>query len=62
MFEEFVFEEETESQDDGKFCEYAVAISLLEWPSTKPVFMSIWAANIEDAMVCGEVLSAVYFA
>jgi hypothetical protein len=45
--------------DERPFVEFAVAVSTLERFS-EPVVLIVWAQNIEDAINCGEVLSAIY--
>lgn len=44
---------------DRPFVEFVVAIKTMS-KSTSPVVLSIWAEDLEAALDCGEVLSAIY--
>jgi hypothetical protein len=48
-----------DSENQTIFSEFAVSISTLERFS-EPVILIVWAKDIEDAIDCGEVLSAIY--
>lgn len=61
MFDDFLFEGETETDGGFGFGQYRVSLSIVRWPNEEPVLLTVWAADIEAAMDCGEVLSAVYF-
>lgn len=41
-----------------KFEEYKVVVS--KYSGGTPVVLFIWAKSLEDAMTCGEILSAIY--
>lgn len=41
--------------------EFIVSMNLVDRPNTPKVMLYVFARNYEDALTCGEVLSAVYF-
>jgi hypothetical protein len=51
-----------ENENEGSFSEYAVVIKSIEGKQREDVFLTVWAAGFEEALTCGEILSAVYCA
>jgi hypothetical protein len=48
-------------EDDGlTFHEFSVMITKADNLIDEPVILTVWAAGLEEAMDCGEILSAVY--
>ena len=42
------------------FSEFSVMIAKADNLVDKPVILTVWAASLEEAMDCGEILSGVY--
>lgn len=64
MFEDFfdaIFDIHDETSD-GSFHEFEVSMYTVDTRDMKVVDLTIWAAGFEEALTCGEVLSAVYLA
>jgi hypothetical protein len=40
--------------------EYVVSMYLVDKRETKPITLNIWSTGLDEAMTCGEVLSAIY--
>jgi hypothetical protein len=51
-----------ENEKEGSFNEYFVEMRMIEGKEREDVSLTIWALGFEEALTCGEILSAVYFA
>ena len=55
-------EDHEENENEGSFNEYVVVMKIIEGREKEDISLTVWAAGFEEAMTCGEILSAVYFA
>jgi hypothetical protein len=55
---------EEDEEENGSFEEYIVEMSIMRDTNIfdKPVRIAVWAQGFNKALICGEVLSAVYLA
>lgn len=55
-------EDHEEIDSNDSFNEYVVVMKIIEGREREDISLTVWAAGFEEAMTCGEILSAVYFA
>lgn len=60
-----MYEYESENPEEYKFVEYRVKMVTVTGDKSidrceKPVVLSVWARGLDDALTCGEILSAIY--
>jgi hypothetical protein len=63
MFDDFFGDWEDEYHQENKlFNEYLVVMKTIKEQKTDSVSLTVWATSFDEALTCGEILSAVYCA
>ena len=52
--------EDSQESSSAGWNEYVVSMYLVDKWETRPITLNIWSTGFDEAMTCGEVLSAIY--